>query len=151
CSRFAESSPSRSTSPASTPARCRPTRPRGGAATRRDSRGSTNSRSGSPPRSAPSALLERREKKQPMTDDTTIDLEGIRERLPHRYPFLLIDRVRSVTPGKSIVALKNVTANEEFFQGHFPGHAVMPGVLVIEALAQSAGVLAWESATEEER
>ena len=83
--------------------------------------------------------------------DKTIDIEGILKRLPHRYPFLLVDRVRNVVPGKSIVALKNVTANEAFFQGHFPGHPVMPGVLIIEALAQSAGVLAWESVTEQER
>ena len=83
--------------------------------------------------------------------DQTIDIQGILERLPHRYPFLLVDRVRNVTVGKSIVALKNVTANEAFFQGHFPGYPVMPGVLVIEALAQAAGVLAWESVTEAER
>ena len=86
-----------------------------------------------------------------MTDDKTIDIEGILERLPHRFPFLLVDRVRSVTAGKSIVALKNVSANEAYFAGHFPGHPVMPGVLVIEALAQAAGVLAWESVTDEER
>jgi 3-hydroxyacyl-[acyl-carrier-protein] dehydratase len=86
-----------------------------------------------------------------MTDDTTIDIEGILERLPHRFPFLMVDRVRSVTAGKSIVALKNVSANEAYFAGHFPGHPVMPGVLVIEALAQAAGVLAWESVTEQER
>lgn len=86
-----------------------------------------------------------------MTDDKTIDIEGILERLPHRFPFLMVDRVRSVTAGKSIVALKNVSANEAYFDGHFPGHPVMPGVLVIEALAQAAGVLAWESVTEQER
>ena len=86
-----------------------------------------------------------------MTDDKTIDLEGILQRLPHRFPFLMLDRVRSVTVGKSIVALKNVSANEAYFEGHFPGHPVMPGVLIIEALAQAAGVLAWESVTEEER
>ncbi|HZF28199.1 MAG TPA: 3-hydroxyacyl-ACP dehydratase FabZ [Gammaproteobacteria bacterium] len=86
-----------------------------------------------------------------MTDDKTIDIKGILERLPHRFPFLMVDRVRSVTAGKSIVALKNVTANEAHFEGHFPGHPVMPGVLIIEALAQAAGVLAWESVTDEER
>jgi 3-hydroxyacyl-[acyl-carrier-protein] dehydratase len=86
-----------------------------------------------------------------MTDEKSIDLKGIAERLPHRYPFLLVDRVRSVAAGKSIVAVKNVTANEGFFQGHFPGYPVMPGVLVIEALAQAAGVLAYETATEQER
>jgi len=65
--------------------------------------------------------------------------------LPHRYPFLLIDRVVACTPDKEIVALKNVTVNEPFFQGHFPGKPVMPGVLVIEAMAQAGGVLAHES------
>jgi 3-hydroxyacyl-[acyl-carrier-protein] dehydratase len=86
-----------------------------------------------------------------MTDDKTIDIHGILERLPHRFPFLMVDRVRSVIAGKSIVALKNVTANEAYFEGHFPEHPVMPGVLVVEALAQAAGVLAWESVTEQER
>lgn len=86
-----------------------------------------------------------------MTDEKSIDIHGIAERLPHRFPFLLVDRVRSVIPGKSIVALKNVTANEGFFQGHFPEYPVMPGVLVVEALAQAAGVLAWESASDQER
>ncbi len=61
--------------------------------------------------------------------------------LPHRYPFLLIDRIIACTPGESIVALKNITSNEPFFQGHFPGRPVMPGVLVIEAMAQAGGVL----------
>jgi 3-hydroxyacyl-[acyl-carrier-protein] dehydratase len=86
-----------------------------------------------------------------MTDHKSLDIEGILERLPHRIPFLLVDRVLDVVPGKSIVALKNVTANEAFFQGHFPGHPVMPGVLIIEALAQAGGVLAWETASAEER
>jgi 3-hydroxyacyl-[acyl-carrier-protein] dehydratase len=79
-----------------------------------------------------------------------LDLEAIQKRLPHRYPFLMVDRVLSVTPGKSVVALKNVTANETHFVGHFPGHAVMPGVLVLEALAQAGGVLAWESVSEDD-
>jgi len=65
----------------------------------------------------------------------------IMEALPHRYPFLLIDRVTACTAGQSIVALKNVTSNEPFFQGHFPGRPVMPGVLVIEAMAQAGGIL----------
>lgn len=65
--------------------------------------------------------------------------------LPHRYPFLLIDRIIDCTPGKEIHALKNVTVNEPFFQGHFPGVKVMPGVLVIEAMAQAGGVLAHQS------
>ena len=70
-----------------------------------------------------------------------IDVTRIQELLPHRYPFLLVDRVVAYEPHKSIVALKNVTINEPFFQGHFAGHPVMPGVLVIEALAQAGGVL----------
>ena len=65
--------------------------------------------------------------------------------LPHRYPFLLIDRIQSLTPGESITALKNVSVNEPFFAGHFPGAPVMPGVLVIEAMAQAGGVLAHQS------
>lgn len=71
------------------------------------------------------------------------DILEIMRRLPHRYPFLLVDRVLECHPGKSITALKNVTINEEFFQGHFPGNPVMPGVLMLEALAQSAGILAF--------
>jgi 3-hydroxyacyl-[acyl-carrier-protein] dehydratase len=86
-----------------------------------------------------------------MDSQPKLDLAAIMQRLPHRYPFLLVDRVLEVHPGKSITALKNVTANEPFFGGHFPGYPVMPGVLIIEALAQTGGVLAWETATEEER
>ncbi len=86
-----------------------------------------------------------------MTDKKTLDIDGILARLPHRYPFLMVDRVLEVVPGKSIVAAKNVSANEAFFSGHFPGYPVMPGVLIIEALAQAGGVLAWESVSEEER
>jgi 3-hydroxyacyl-[acyl-carrier-protein] dehydratase len=86
-----------------------------------------------------------------MTDKKTLDIDGILARLPHRYPFLMVDRVLEVVPGKSIVAAKNVSANEAFFSGHFPGHPVMPGVLIIEALAQAGGVLAWESVSDEER
>jgi 3-hydroxyacyl-[acyl-carrier-protein] dehydratase len=86
-----------------------------------------------------------------MTDPNPLDIDQISERLPHRFPFLLVDRVLDVVPGKTIVAVKNVSANEAYFQGHFPGHPVMPGVLIIEALAQAGGVLAYESATAEER
>ena len=70
-----------------------------------------------------------------------IDIEKIKTLLPHRYPFLLIDRVIEVEKGKSIKALKNVSINEPSFQGHFPAKAVMPGVLIIEALTQAAGLL----------
>jgi 3-hydroxyacyl-[acyl-carrier-protein] dehydratase len=86
-----------------------------------------------------------------MSDPKTLDIDGILERLPHRYPFLMVDRVLDVVPGKSIVAVKNVSTNEAYFEGHFPGHPVMPGVLILEALAQAGGVLAWESVSAEER
>ena len=75
----------------------------------------------------------------------TLDITKIVELLPHRYPFLLIDRVLELDIGKRVKALKNVTANEPFFNGHFPGKPVMPGVLMIEALAQAAAVLAYTS------
>jgi 3-hydroxyacyl-[acyl-carrier-protein] dehydratase len=71
----------------------------------------------------------------------TMDVNEIMTYLPHRYPFLLVDRIESIEPGKSIRGIKNVTINEPFFQGHFPGFPVMPGVLVIEALAQVAAIL----------
>ena len=70
-----------------------------------------------------------------------IGVEQIQELLPHRYPFLLVDRVIELVPDQSVVAIKNVTINEPFFQGHFPGHPVMPGVLIVEAMAQTAGLL----------
>jgi len=76
-----------------------------------------------------------------------VDAEQIAAILPHRYPFLLVDRVVELTPGQSIVAIKNVTLNEPFFQGHFPGHPVMPGVLIVEALAQASGLLIGLSGT----
>jgi len=69
------------------------------------------------------------------------DIQAIMNYLPHRYPFLLVDRVLEIVPGEKIVALKNVTMNEPFFQGHFPGTPIMPGVLIIEAMAQAGGVL----------
>ena len=74
-----------------------------------------------------------------------MNIEQIRQYLPHRYPFLLVDRVEALTLGESIVALKNVTANEEFFQGHFPEYSVMPGVLIVEAMAQAAGILGFKT------
>ena len=86
-----------------------------------------------------------------MSDPQQLDIEAIIRRLPHRFPFLLVDRVLSLTAGKSIVALKNVTFNEAHFAGHFPTHPVMPGVLIVEALAQTGGILAWESANADEQ
>jgi 3-hydroxyacyl-[acyl-carrier-protein] dehydratase len=74
-----------------------------------------------------------------------VDITKIQKILPHRYPFLLVDRVVEVEAGKRLKAYKNVTANEEFFNGHFPGHPVMPGVLIVEAMAQAAALLAHES------
>ncbi|MDR3445624.1 MULTISPECIES: 3-hydroxyacyl-ACP dehydratase FabZ [Dyella] len=70
-----------------------------------------------------------------------VNVETIQQLLPHRYPFLLVDRLIELVPDKSAVAIKNVTMNEPFFQGHFPGHPVMPGVLIVEAMAQAAGLL----------
>jgi 3-hydroxyacyl-[acyl-carrier-protein] dehydratase len=79
------------------------------------------------------------------------DIQGIMKLLPHRYPFILIDRVLELIPGDRIVALKNVTINEPFFQGHFPAFAVMPGVLIVEAMAQTGGVLYLDSQPPEKR
>jgi 3-hydroxyacyl-[acyl-carrier-protein] dehydratase len=78
-----------------------------------------------------------------------MDIKEVLKHLPHRHPFLLIDRVLSCEAGKNIVALKNVTVNEPFFAGHFPSHPVMPGVLVIEAMAQAAAVLAFVTVGEQ--
>ena len=75
----------------------------------------------------------------------TLDVLAIQKILPHRYPFLLIDRVTEWVAHQRLVGFKNVTANEQFFQGHFPGHPVMPGVLIVEALAQASGLLAYQS------
>lgn len=80
--------------------------------------------------------------------DYHMDVAAVMKQIPHRYPFLLVDRVLELTPGQSIRALKNVTANEPFFPGHFPHHLVMPGVLIIEALAQATGLLAFATAGE---
>ena len=74
-----------------------------------------------------------------------MDIREILDTLPHRYPFLLVDRVNEIVPGERIVAQKNVTMNEEFFNGHFPHFPVMPGVLIVEALAQAAGILSFKS------
>jgi 3-hydroxyacyl-[acyl-carrier-protein] dehydratase len=74
-----------------------------------------------------------------------MDIHDILQHLPHRYPFLLVDRVLEVEPGKNIVALKNVTINEPFFPGHYPHHPVMPGVLIVEAMAQVAAILSFKT------
>ena len=74
-----------------------------------------------------------------------MDVKEVREYLPHRYPFLLVDRVTELNLGESITAFKNVTVNEPFFNGHFPDHPVMPGVLIIEAMAQAAGILGFKT------
>ena len=81
-----------------------------------------------------------------MSESTGFGIDEVMRRLPHRYPMLLVDRVLECVPGKHIVALKNVTANEEFFAGHFPGRPVMPGVIALEALAQTAGILTFVTA-----
>ncbi|NJM32565.1 MAG: 3-hydroxyacyl-ACP dehydratase FabZ [Limnobacter sp.] len=78
--------------------------------------------------------------KQPL-----IDIQGILEQLPHRYPFVLVDRVLELEPNQRILAQKNVSYNEPYFPGHFPIHPVMPGVLIMEALAQAAGILSFNS------
>jgi len=75
----------------------------------------------------------------------SLDIRAVLAALPHRYPMLLVDRVEEIVPDQSIRAIKAVTINEPFFQGHFPGRPIMPGVLIVEALAQAAGVLAIES------
>lgn len=80
-----------------------------------------------------------------MSTGTQMDIHEVLEYLPHRYPFLLIDRVLSYDPGKDIVALKNVSINEPFFGGHFPHHPVMPGVLIVEAMAQAAAILTFKT------
>ena len=80
---------------------------------------------------------------------TPIEIKGIFDKLPHRYPFLLVDRILEFEKDKSITGLKNVTINEPFFQGHFPGEPVMPGVLILEAMAQTAGILSMLSLEQE--
>jgi 3-hydroxyacyl-[acyl-carrier-protein] dehydratase len=80
-----------------------------------------------------------------MAEPVTMDIEAIMQQLPHRYPMLMVDRVLACEAGKFVHALKNVTFNEPFFTGHFPHRPVMPGVLIIEALAQAAGILAFRT------
>ena len=80
---------------------------------------------------------------------TVYDIQKIMGFLPHRYPFILVDRIIELVPGERVVGLKNVTINEPFFQGHFPGTPVMPGVLIVEAMAQAGGVLVYISRSEE--
>lgn len=77
-----------------------------------------------------------------------MNINEIMQHLPHRYPFLLVDRIIDIQPGKGITGIKNVTFNEPFFQGHFPGQPIMPGVLIIEAMAQVAGIAAFSSGME---
>jgi 3-hydroxyacyl-[acyl-carrier-protein] dehydratase len=81
-----------------------------------------------------------------MTEGFPMDIQAVLAQLPHRYPFLLVDRVIECIPGERIHAIKNVTVNEPFFGGHFPGRPVMPGVMILEALAQAAGILAFKTA-----
>ena len=83
--------------------------------------------------------------------ETLYDIRKIMELLPHRYPFILVDRIVEMVPGERIVGLKNVTINEPFFQGHFPGAPIMPGVLIIEAMAQVGAILVNASRSEEKR
>ena len=82
---------------------------------------------------------------------TIFDIKSIMQDLPHRYPFLLVDRVIEFVKDKRVVALKNVTINEPFFQGHFPGTPIMPGVLIVEAMGQAGGVLVIQSSSPENR
>jgi beta-hydroxyacyl-ACP dehydratase FabZ len=86
-------------------------------------------------------LLVRAMKEAIAKETKVIEIDEIMKILPHRYPFLLVDRVLEIEDGKRIVGMKNVTINEPFFQGHFPGHPIMPGVLIIEAMAQVGGML----------
>jgi len=81
-----------------------------------------------------------------MSEGFPMDIQAVLAQLPHRYPFLLVDRVIECVPGRRIEAIKNVTVNEPFFPGHFPGRPVMPGVIILEALAQAAGILAFKTA-----
>ena len=86
-----------------------------------------------------------------MENNTVADINEILQALPHRYPFLLVDRIVEIEPGKRIVGIKNVTINEQFFVGHFPGAPVMPAVLIIESMAQVSGVLIYKDLPEREK
>ncbi len=86
--------------------------------------------------------------KQDSSEGLCLEITDIQAILPHRYPFLLVDRIEALEVGKRVVGVKNVTINEPFFQGHFPGRPIMPGVLIIEAMAQVGGVLAFKSANQ---
>ncbi|NIM59165.1 MAG: 3-hydroxyacyl-ACP dehydratase FabZ [Candidatus Aminicenantes bacterium] len=88
---------------------------------------------------------------RPQKNKDLLTIEKILKILPHRYPFLLVDRVLKLDKGKSITAIKNVTSNEPFFQGHFPHIKVMPGVLIVEALAQAGGILLYHSIPDPEK
>ncbi len=81
-----------------------------------------------------------------MSEGYPMDINAVMNQLPHRYPFLLVDKVIECIPGESLVALKNVTVNEPYFAGHFPQRPVMPGVIILEAMAQATGLLAFETA-----
>lgn len=94
-------------------------------------------------------MVEEIEKPENMIEEIRID--QILKMLPHRYPFLLVDKLKNIVPGESGIGIKNVTMNEPFFQGHFPENPVMPGVLQIEAMAQTSGIIVLTSFPEEER
>jgi len=82
---------------------------------------------------------------QQTSDERVIDITEIMKMIPHRYPFLLIDKVTKIVPDETAVGIKNVTVNEPFFQGHFPDHPIMPGVLIVEAMAQTSAILVLET------
>jgi len=82
---------------------------------------------------------------QHTSDERVIDVAEIMQMIPHRYPFLLIDKVTKIVPDETAVGIKNVTVNEPFFQGHFPDHPIMPGVLIVEAMAQTSAILVLET------
>ena len=89
--------------------------------------------------------MEKAAQNAPPASGVVMDVEQIKQMLPHRYPFLLVDRILEMVPGESCRGLKNVTGNEEFFNGHFPGRPLMPGVLIVEAMAQVCGLLGYAS------